>query len=296
VLPLSSTRRILGGCLLGVLFLAAIASAACSQDETPSRLERAKKFYMAEEYGKAITELEGALVHPSQYTQDELAAIYLYLGLAYLAFDRRDRAHEAFAESLRLDTHLQVDPTLRSPEVEEVFERARWVVEEENAVEAREETPRVPLGQAIEFPEGPTGKTRWSGVWRSCVFPGWGQIYGNRKKRGYAFLLGEAGALGGALYATVRRDHAYDDYQAAWDEGAGEVERFVPLYDDYQSWRRTRNTLLATAGGIWVFNVLESLLNDPSKARPQLQATRNWQLGGLTVEPDGWAVRLVRAW
>ncbi len=285
-----SLRRAGFGCLLGCLLLAAIVPGACAQ----TRLDRAKEFYEAGEHGKVITELEAALVHPAHYTPDELASIHLYLGLAYLAFDRKDRAHEAFAESLRLDTELQVDPTLRSPEVEEVFERARWVVEEEAAEETGDKFIRVPLGQVIETPEGPTGKTRWGGVWRSCLVPGWGQIYGNRKKRGYAFLAGEVAALGGALYATVKRDRAYDDSQAAWAEAR--YDEFDPLYDDYRSWRRSRNTLLAVAGGIWAFNILESFLNDPSRARRHDLAARDWRLGGLAIEPDGWAVRVTRTW
>jgi len=291
MLLLIPPRRVCLVFLLGLVLLLGIATRACSQEATPSRLERAKQFYQAGDHAKVITELEAALVRPSHYTPDELASIYLYLGLAYLAFDRKDRAHEAFAESLRLDPELQVDPILRSPEVEAIFERARWEVEEEHELEAGEEAPLVPLGQPIEALPRPTGKSRHGGVWRSFLVPGWGQIYGDRKKRGYAFLAGEIAVLGGAFYATVQRERAYDDYREAVAEN--QFGKFDILYDDYRSWRRTRNTLLAVAGGIWVFNILESFLNDPSAPRPR-QAMGDWRWEGVEVASDGWTVRVGR--
>jgi tetratricopeptide (TPR) repeat protein len=267
------------------LFLAVPAPAGAQE---PSRLERAKLYYQAEQYGKTIIELEAALVHSSNYSQEELATLYLYLGLAYLNMGRPERARQSFAESLRMDQELEVDPTLRSPEVAEVFERARWVVEEEAARWQEDDEEKVPLGQAIETPSGPTGKTRWGGIWRSTLLPGWGQIYGERTLRGYAFMGVELASLVTALYASRERDRAYDAYEEA--RATSTPDRINALYDDYKSQERTRNTLLVVAGGIWALNILESMLNDPSIARED-RVMRDWQLGAAPKR-DGWSVQV----
>lgn len=221
--------------------------------------------------------------------------MHLYLGLAYLSFGRSDRAHREFVAGIRLDLGLEVDPAHRSPEVQEAFQRARWVVEEERARAAREGAlPEAPLGQAIEISEIPTGKTRWGGLWRSCLLPGWGQYYGGRMTRGHAFLGSEVVSLGGAVFATIKRDRAHDDYQVAKEAVGSSVQDADRLYDDYDSWRNTRRTLLVVAGGIWVLNVLESVLNDPATPNEE-RAMEAWRVGGVAVEPGGWRVALTRA-
>lgn len=280
--------------LVGAVLLFSIVPGGLLAQEEATSLERARQAYAAGEYGKVITGLEGALVHSSAYNEEDLATIHLYLGLAYLAFDRADRAHAQFLEAFRLDPDLEVDAEFRSPEAEELLQRARWVVEEERAdSESGTETPEVKIGQAIDIPAGPTGKTRWGGVWRSTLIPGWGQHYGDRRIRGYALLACEIAALGGALFATKERNDAFDSYRAAREEDGGVTPPVAHLRDEYHSWDDTRRTLLIVAGGVWVVNILESLLNDPSVPREE-RAMGDWRFGGVQIAPDRWEVRLSR--
>jgi len=283
-------RTRLGGTLGVLLFLSFIPLAAWSQEETAS-LERAKGFYREGEYGRAITELEAALVRSTGHPPEELAAMHLYLGLAYLGFGRTERAHSEFLEALRLDPDLEATPDVRSPQVEEALARARWTVEEETGeLSPGEGEPGAPLGQAIEPPRVPTGKTRWGGVWRSSLLPGWGQHYGGRPVRGYAFMAGELASLGATLVATRERDRAYDEYESATSHDAENVD---DLYADYDSWRKTRRTFLIVAGGFWALNVLESLLNDPGVPRED-RAMGEWRVGRVPIGDGGWRVSLCR--
>ncbi|MCK4546665.1 MAG: hypothetical protein KAW17_04400 [Candidatus Eisenbacteria sp.] len=282
----------IGRVLALICLILILPGSGAAQEET--RLQRAKRYYQAGEYGESIVELEGALVRSSRYNQEELATIHLYLGLAWLGMDRPERARKAFAESIRLDTKIKVDPTLRSPEVEEVFERARWVVEEEHSRIAEEEGPEgVPLGRAIVVPRGETGKTRWGGIWRSTVLPGWGQIYGGRKIRGYTFMVTEIAILTAAINATIERGRAYDDYQDARETAS--IGQVNALHDDYNSLRRTAETLSFAAAGVWAFNIIESLLNDPGVLREGDRAAGEWRVGGVSAHPDGWSVRICRS-
>lgn len=270
--------------ILTTLVLVWGASApGAGEEPRPEPVERAKAAYQAREYGRAITELEAALVHASAYSDGELAEIHLYLGLCYLAYGRAERAGSAFEEALRLDPGLEIDPAERTPEVEEAFQRARWESEEERI--ARTEEIYEPLGEAIEIPDARTDRTRWGGVWRSCLVPGWGQIYGGRTLRGYAFLAGEVLSLLGAAYATLERDDARDAYEDVRD--TSDFGRAGDLLSDYDSWKKTRRTLLIVAGGLWALNILESVLNDPSVA-PEMRAMDDWRFGGVAVRPDGW--------
>jgi hypothetical protein len=115
-------------------------------------------------------------------------------------------------------------------------------------------------------------KTKWKAAIRSALFPGWGQYYTDRKTKGVVFGILQIGSLIGTAYAYQNYEEAKDDYYAAIDRYRVEkrVDELDPLREEMRRLRHEadsawelRNTFLALTAGIWVYNVLESVLFFP---------------------------------
>lgn len=83
----------------------------------------------------------------------ELAAAYLYLGIAYLELDQELSARARFKEAAALDQDLRLDPRAFSPQVIRFFEAARQEVEATSKAAAAESrrkrhVPALPLALA----------------------------------------------------------------------------------------------------------------------------------------------------
>jgi len=117
-------------------------------------------------------------------------------------------------------------------------------------------------------------KTRFKAGIRSLVFPGWGQIYSERKKSGIFLSLLQAGAGLFALMAHLDYDKAFDDYQSALDDYLTNNQNYEVAIQKWQivesRYRRAekafnkRKNWLAISGGLWLYNFLDSIFFFPS--------------------------------
>ena len=110
---------------------------------------------------------------------------------------------------------------------------------------------------------------------RSALLPGWGQFYADQNLKGTVFLLAEAGAVWGVLYADSKRSDAMRDYDRAIRvyESADQIEEIEATYevmldefDELERWQETRKRWIYTAGAIWLINVLDATLIIPSES------------------------------
>ncbi len=117
-------------------------------------------------------------------------------------------------------------------------------------------------------------KTRFKAAMRSMVFPGWGQIYSDRKHSGIFLSLVQAGAGLFTLVAHNDYNNAYDKYKNALSDYE-ENKKFSALRDDYwdvvvarhkeaSNAFDKRQTWLYISGGLWIYNFLDSILFFPS--------------------------------
>ncbi|MFX0140388.1 MAG: DUF5683 domain-containing protein, partial [Candidatus Hodarchaeota archaeon] len=117
-------------------------------------------------------------------------------------------------------------------------------------------------------------KTRFKAGLRSLVFPGWGQMYSERKKSGLFLSLVQAGAGLFTLISHLDYNKAYKEYQDALDDYKAD-EKFSDLR--VQKWeivqfqyKKTANafdkreTWLYISGGLWIYNFLDSIILFPS--------------------------------
>ena len=138
-------------------------------------------------------------------------------------------------------------------------------------------------------------RTRYKAMYRSMLFPGWGQRYSERKTVGTIFF----GATTASLIYLAKKEKEYrsrqTDYELAlrsYQQGGlsfdeqqqafGRVENALRQLEDA---RDSRDITLYVVGGIWLLNVLESVFFFPDHAR-EIQIYQNVSMG-LSPQADG---------
>jgi len=118
-----------------------------------------------------------------------------------------------------------------------------------------------------------TQKTPLRAGLRSAIVPGWGQFYNGQRQKGTLFFLAEVAALGGTLWADVKRQDAMDDYEAARreylaadqiDEIEAAYEVMLRKFDDLEKWHAQRRRLAYVAAAVWVANVVDATVLFPA--------------------------------
>lgn len=117
-------------------------------------------------------------------------------------------------------------------------------------------------------------KTRLKAAMRSCVIPGWGQIYGGQKTKGVGFIALALGSATAFLIAEDDFNNKEDDYYeavTAYDQ-ATTIEDRQRLWTEMAEAQReaydaedVRRILIGTTVAVWGLSVLDALLFFPRR-------------------------------
>lgn len=99
---------------------------------------------------------------------------------------------------------------------------------------------------------------RGSGVWRSMLMPGWGQIYHGDTGRGAAYMTSFLGLFGAAVYSVNLGSTAEKDYQK---NSLGSISRRADADAHYDR----VNTLLIGMGVVWAAALLDALVTGEAR-------------------------------
>lgn len=119
-----------------------------------------------------------------------------------------------------------------------------------------------------------TPKKAYKAGLRSCFFTGWGQMYSERKTFGAILGIAQVGALIGTANSTKKYQDKVDELNDAKREYE-KNKRYYNLretlrqkvetkYSDADKAFQNQQTWILIAGGIWLYNVLDSMLFFPS--------------------------------
>jgi len=130
---------------------------------------------------------------------------------------------------------------------------------------------RVPK-QAVDS-DLPLYESDNSSIWRSALYPGWGQLYNKRKAKGFALLCTETALVGGIVIGQVM-------YSANIDKANQTTNQNRKIYlDNADSWSTVRNMCAIAAGAMYIYNLIDIFAAD----KPKLYSMN--QRNGLRLYP-----------
>ncbi len=110
---------------------------------------------------------------------------------------------------------------------------------------------------------------RFTGGALSALFPGSGQFYAQRQKMGYVYMVSTlvlAGASGFFYIDANKKSRTYQDAQTDYlnESNINNIERarnaMNQAYSDYESSAKVRNTMLTSAGIVYLINIIDAVL------------------------------------
>jgi len=116
--------------------------------------------------------------------------------------------------------------------------------------------------------------SRWPAVWRSMVFPGWGQMHRGRRGKGVVIATMTASLLGlGIGYMVAANGHFTKHVEAQAQTNA------ISEFDDYLRNYNRGIVFLSLAGVFYVYNIFDAYWERP--------VTRRYDAAEFRLSPTG---------
>jgi len=198
-------------------------------------------------YNEVVINAQKALADTAVYTPSDMVYLRTYLAFSMVALGDDDQASAVFKAILISKPKLELNPEFVSPKIISVFKRAQ--------LETAQSQGQSGVQAGMIFDKGKPQK--YPCLWRTVLWPGWGQSYRGENKKGKILkrsALGIAAGLG-ALYLGTYLSH--QSYLNATDPDA-----IGPKYDTYNAWYKTRNFGINLTISFWFYSALDIVLTD----------------------------------
>lgn len=235
--------------LKSVLLLSALASCArlLAADAGSDRLKSVAVLYDQGRYQQAADSAAAALADSSGLDGETNSFLLTYLSFSLVALGREAEAEDEFLRLLAMQPKLELNPEFVSPKIIEVFKRARGRIRTQPPVRKQDDAPL--------FAKSRPSKAQ--ALWRSILWPGWGQRHrGSRLKASVlqGASLGALGAWGALELGTSRARNEYLD--------GTEPAQIQSSYDSYNGWYRARNLAVNCVAAIWLYNLVDVMMTE----------------------------------
>lgn len=204
------------------------------------------KSYEQGYFQEVIAIAEKSLEDSAGFTPEEIIYLRTYLAFSLVAMGQEEAAIERFRQILSLKPKLELNPEFVSPKIIEVFKKAQ--TEFFRATSNGDPRPN------LLFEKGRPGKVQ--GLWRSSLWPGWGQSVRGDPRKGKILKWGAAGVAAGTGLAALGTYVSHQRYLDAADPGDIEAK-----YKTYNSWYKTRNFTVNLAVSFWVYNLVDIIIS-----------------------------------
>ena len=106
-------------------------------------------------------------------------------------------------------------------------------------------------------------KSDKSSIWRSAIYSGWGQMYENKKGKGYAFLSLQTLSIAGIVTGQLKYASNIDDANSASNQN-----RQIYI-DNANTWESIRNVSGIVLGAIYILNIIDIT----TSSKPKIYST-----------------------
>jgi tetratricopeptide (TPR) repeat protein len=206
---------------------------------------KVESLYNQGQYQEAISKIDEILSSTTNIPDSTLIKLYSYQAFSYVALDDRDQALTAFRYLLILSPKIELDPRFISPKIIGLFEESKRIRGDSISI-----TPSPFIN--INRLKSPTTKNR---AIRSLLYPGLGQLYQNKKTKGFFFLSMETASIIGLVTShmlTIQSHNKYLDARIPDD--------INKKYDNYKFWYQTRIGFTISSVGIWILNYVDATI------------------------------------
>jgi hypothetical protein len=216
---------------------------------TPSGdyLSLAVQAYERGYYQETVEAALQALADTASYGSNDILYLRTYLAFSLVALDREGEAVEVFKQMLRAKPKMELNPEFVSPKIISVFKRAQ--------MEETQLSSQSAVQSGMLFERG--RPARYDCLWRSALWPGWGQAYRGELRKGKVLKwssLGIAAGVGALLVGTSLSRQSYLD--------ATDPALIESRYEAYNRWYRTRNFGVNLMISFWAYSALDIMLTD----------------------------------
>jgi len=203
--------------------------------------------YAQGRYLQAAEGAAAALADSAAGDQETRSYLLTYRAFALVALGRDGEAEDEFIKLLAIQPKLELNPEFVSPKIIEVFKRARSRTHDQAQPGLTEPPPL--------FTKPKPSKAQ--ALWRSMLWPGWGQRHRGSRLKASILQGASLGALGawGALELGTRR--ARQDYLDGTDP-----DRIQSAYGTYNGWYRARNLAINCVVAVWLYNLVDVMMTE----------------------------------
>lgn len=221
-----------------------LSAVALGQRDNP--MNAVIKSYEQGYFQEVISIAEKSLGDTASFTQEDIIYFRTYLAFSLVAMGREDGAIERFRQLLIQKPKLELNPEFVSPKIIEVFKKAQ--------AEFFRATSNGDPRSNLLFEKGRPGK--FQGLWRSSLWPGWGQSMRGDPRKGKILKWGAAGVAAGTGLAVLGTYVSHQRYLDATDSGDIEAK-----YQTYNTWHKTRNFTVNLSVSFWAYNILDIIIS-----------------------------------
>jgi hypothetical protein len=198
-------------------------------------------------YDEVVINAQKALADTAVYTPSDMVYLRTYLAFSLVALGEDDQAAAVFKAILVSKPKLELNPEFVSPKIISVFKRAQ--------LEAAQSQGQTGVQSGLIFDKGKPQKLPC--LWRTALWPGWGQSYRGEIKKGKILkrsAMGIAAGLGAVFLGTYLSHQSYLN--------STDPDAIGPKYDTYNAWYKIRNFGINLSVSFWFYSALDIILTD----------------------------------
>lgn len=233
--------------IIAALAMPMVLQGALLADPEGDPLKAVATDYDQGRYLQAAEKAAAALDDSAAEDQETRSYLLTYRAFSLVALGRETEAEAEFIRLLAIQPKLELNPEFVSPKIIEVFKRAKSRTRNQAQTTLQEPQPL--------FAKPKPSKAQ--ALWRSMLWPGWGQRHrGSRLKASVlqSASLGALGAWGALELGTSRARSEYLD--------SSEPGQIQSAYDSYNGWYRARNLAVNCVVAIWLYNLVDVMMTE----------------------------------
>lgn len=211
-----------------------------------------ESLYNQGQYQKTLEYIENIFRSEKNLSDSILIHLYTYQAFSYVASDKKEQAINTFRYLLIINPYLSLDPKFVSPKIIEVFEESKRLVGDTGRLKPLIFIPTEELN-----PKKQKNQIIRNQIIKSLLYPGLGQLSGNKKVKGYLFLGGETASLIGLITTHFLTGSAHSKYLD--NRNLNQMDR---LYNNYALWYRARTGFIISSISIWILSYIDITIFD----------------------------------